>query len=121
MRHFKTLGLKVSLDDFGLHPFSLSYLQNLEISEVKLDRSLTKGVATSKVSLSIVEAVVKLGHALDLNVVAEGVEDEDQRLALITTGCDQMQGYLFSKPVEQQFLFDVFSALQHKTTTKSLF
>ncbi|MDP8567603.1 putative bifunctional diguanylate cyclase/phosphodiesterase [Methylophilus aquaticus] len=121
LRHFKTLGLKVSLDDFGLHPFSLSYLQNLEISEVKLDRSLTKGVAISQVSLSIVEAVVKLAHALDLNVVAEGVEDEEQRLALATTGCDQMQGYLFSKPVEQQFLFDVFSDLQHRTTTKSLF
>jgi diguanylate cyclase len=121
LRHFRKQGLKISLDDFGLHPFSLTHLQDLEISEVKLDRSLTKGVAASKTSLSIVEAIVKLAHALDLNVVAEGVEDEDQRQALVSINCDQMQGYLFSKPVEQKFLFDVFSELQLRSTTKSLF
>ncbi|MGQ2966566.1 putative bifunctional diguanylate cyclase/phosphodiesterase, partial [Methylophilus sp.] len=121
LRHFKKQGLKISLDDFGLHPFSLTHLQDLEISEVKLDRSLTKSVAASKTSLSIVEAIVKLAHALDLNVVAEGVEDEDQRQALVSINCDQMQGYLFSKPVEQKFLFDVFSELQLRSTTKSLF
>jgi diguanylate cyclase len=121
LRHFKKQGLKISLDDFGLHPFSLTHLQDLEISEVKLDRTLTKGVAKSNTSLLIVEAIVKLAHALDLNVVAEGVEEEDQRKALVTIGCDQMQGYLFSKPVEQKFLFDVFSELQLRSTTKSLF
>jgi diguanylate cyclase len=121
LRHFKNQGLKISLDDFGLHPFSLMHLQDLEISEVKLDRTLTKGVAASRTSLSIVEAIVKLAHALDLNVVAEGVEDEDQRQALVSIGCDQMQGFLFSKPVEQKFLFDVFSELQLKSTTQSLF
>jgi EAL domain-containing protein (putative c-di-GMP-specific phosphodiesterase class I) len=78
-------------------------------------------VASSRTALSIVEAIVKLAHALDLNVVAEGVEDEDQRLALVSIGCDQMQGFLFSKPVEQKFLFDVFSELQLKSTTQSLF
>lgn len=121
LRHFKNQGLKISLDDFGLHPFSLMHLQDLEISEVKLDRTLTKGVAASHTSLSIIEAIVKLAHALDLNVVAEGVEDEDQRQALVSIGCDQMQGFLFSKPVEQKFLFDVFSELQLKSTTQSLF
>lgn len=121
LRHFKKQGLKISLDDFGLHPFSLTHLQDLEISEVKLDRSLTKGVASSGTALSIVEAIVKLAHALDLNVVAEGVECEDQRQALVSIGCDQMQGYLFSRPVEQKFLFDVFSELQFKSATKSLF
>jgi len=121
LRHFKQQGLKISLDDFGLHPFSLTHLQDLEISEVKLDRTLTKGVAASNTALLIVEAIVKLAHALDLNVVAEGVEDEDQRKALVSIGCDQMQGFLFSKPVEQKFLFDVFSELQLKSTTQSLF
>lgn len=121
LRHFKQQGLKISLDDFGLHPFSLTHLQDLEISEVKLDRTLTKGVAASNTGLLIVEAIVKLAHALDLNVVAEGVEDEDQRKALVSIGCDQMQGFLFSKPVEQKFLFDVFSELQLKSATQSLF
>ena len=117
LRQFKRLGLHISLDDFGLHPFSLTHLQDLDISEVKLDRTLTKGVATSRTALSIVEAIVKLAHALDLNVVAEGVEDEAQRKALLSVGCDQMQGFLFSKPVERRFLFDVFSELQSKTSS----
>ena len=117
LRQFKKIGLKVSLDDFGLHPFSLSYLQSLDINEVKLDRSLTADVAKKPANLAIVEAIVKLSHALNLNVVAEGVEDEGQRLALLTSGCDQMQGYLFSRPVPQQDLFDVFSELQTKSST----
>lgn len=121
LHQFRSLGLKVSLDDFGLHPFSLSYLQDMEISEVKLDRTLTKNVGHSPVALSIVEAVVKLAHALDLKVVAEGVEDEDQAIALTSAGCDQLQGYLFSMPVEKQYLFSVFSDLQLKGTTHSLF
>lgn len=121
LRQFKNQGLKISLDDFGLHPFSLTNLADLEISEVKLDRSLTKNVATSHTSLSIVDAIVKLAHALDLNVVAEGVEDEEQRKALVNIGCDQMQGFLFSKPVEQQYLFDVFSKLQSQSATQNLF
>lgn len=121
LRRFNKQGLKISLDDFGLHPFSLTHLQDLEISEVKLDRSLTKGVANSYTALAIVEAIVKLAHALELNVVAEGVEDEDQRQALVNIACDQMQGFLFSKPVEQKYLFDVFNALQLKSTTSSIF
>ncbi|SDK17893.1 diguanylate cyclase/phosphodiesterase [Methylophilus rhizosphaerae] len=121
LRDFSQQGLKISLDDFGLHPVNLTHLQDLEVNEVKLDRSLTRHVATSAPALAIVEAMVKLAHALGLNVVAEGVEEEDQRRALTSVGCDQMQGYLFSRPVEQQFLFDAFSQLQLKSPTPSLF
>ena len=121
LRDFNQQGLKISLDDFGLHPVNLTHLQEFEVSEVKLDRSLTRDVATSAPTLAIVEAMVKLAHALGLNVVAEGVEDEAQRKALTSAGCDQMQGYLFSYPVEQHFLFDVFSQLHLKSATPSLF
>ena len=121
LRDFNQQGLKISLDDFGLHPVNLTNLQELDVSEVKLDRSLTRHVATSAPALAIVEAMVKLAHALGLNVVAEGVEDEAQRKALTSAGCDQMQGYLFSHPVEQHFLFDVFGQLHLKSTTPSLF
>lgn len=108
---FKFAHLKVSIDDFGLHPFSLTYLQNLEVSEVKLDKSFTSGVAKYGSALAIVDAVVKLAHALNLTVVAEGVESEDQRLALLTTGCDQLQGYYFSKPVPAEQLFAMYRKL----------
>lgn len=108
---FKFAHLKVSIDDFGLHPFSLTYLQNLEVSEVKLDKSFTSGVAKYGSALAIVDAVVKLAHALNLTVVAEGVESEDQRLALLTTGCDQLQGYYFSKPVPAERLFAIYHKL----------
>lgn len=108
---FKFARLKVSIDDFGLHPFSLTYLQNLEVSEVKLDKSFISGIARYSSSLAIVDAIVRLAHALNLNVVAEGIESEEQQKALLTTGCDQMQGYLFSKPVAKDELFSMFIRL----------
>jgi diguanylate cyclase (GGDEF)-like protein len=111
---FKFAHLKVSIDDFGLHPFSLTYLQNLEVSEVKLDKSFTSGVAKYSSSLAIVDAVVKLAHALNLTVVAEGVETEEQRQALLTTGCDQMQGFYFSKPVPAEQLFAIYHNLNQQ-------
>ncbi|HAF02089.1 MAG TPA: GGDEF-domain containing protein, partial [Methylophilaceae bacterium] len=111
---FKSAKLKVSIDDFGLHPFSLTYLQNLEVSEIKLDKSFTAGVANYGSALAIIDAVVKLAHALNLSVVAEGIETEEQRDALQTTGCDQMQGYYFSKPIPQQALFSWFLDSHHR-------
>lgn len=109
LSQFKALGIRVSLDDFGLHAFSVSYLQNLAINEVKLDKSLTKQVAHTTESRSIVEAIVLLAHALSLNVVAEGVEDEAQAQALAKIGCNELQGYLFSKPVEREQFFEIFN------------
>jgi diguanylate cyclase len=108
---FKFARLKVSIDDFGLHPFSLTYLQNLEVSEIKLDKSFTSGVARYSSSLAIVDAIVRLAHALNLNVVAEGIESEEQRKALLTTGCNQMQGYYFSNPVPREELFAIYNRL----------
>ncbi|MDX1914947.1 MAG: EAL domain-containing protein [Methylophilus sp.] len=111
---FKSAKLKVSIDDFGLHPFSLTYLQNLEVSEIKLDKSFTAGVAGYSSALAIIDAVVKLAHALNLSVVAEGIETEEQRDALQTTGCDQMQGYYFSRPIPEQALFSWFLDSHHR-------
>ncbi|HEY0562638.1 MAG TPA: EAL domain-containing protein, partial [Methylophilus sp.] len=111
---FKAAHLKVSIDDFGLHPFSLTYLQNLEVSEVKLDKSFTSGVVKYRSALAIVDAVVKLAHALNLSVVAEGVESDEQRKALLTTGCDQMQGYFFARPMPETALFDLYKRLNER-------
>lgn len=79
-----------------------------------MDKSFTSGVAQYGSALSIVDAVVKLAHALNLTVVAEGVESEEQRLALMTTGCDQLQGYYFSKPVPADQLFSIYQNLDEK-------
>lgn len=108
LTQFKAANLKVAIDDFGLHPFSLTYLQDLDISEVKLDRSFITDVATNKASLAIVDAVTKLAHALDLTVVAEGVEHHDQSRVLARTGCDQLQGYYFSRPMPKHELFEIY-------------
>jgi diguanylate cyclase len=106
---FKNAHIKVALDDFGSHNFNLSYLQNLHVDEVKLDRVFIAQMNGTKASHAVVDAVIRLAHALDLNVVAEGVETEAQRTALTELGCNQMQGYLFSKAVPEKKLFALFN------------
>ena len=111
LRQFKAANIKVALDDFGSHQFSLSYLQHLNIDEIKLDKIFIAQINENKASRALVDAVIRLAHALELNVVAEGVETEAQRQALVELGCDQMQGYLFSKPLSEQKLLKLFKQL----------
>ncbi len=98
---FKAVGLRVAIDNFGANPFNLAYLKNLEITELKLDKLFIADVSSNNETLAIVEAVIKLAHALQLSVTAEGVETEGQRKVLARLGCDQMQGYLFSRPLAE--------------------
>jgi len=93
------LGVWLSIDDFGTGYSSLAYLKRLPIHEVKIDKSFVDGLGRDADDTAIVAAVVAMAHALDLNVVAEGVETADQLRRLQTLGCDQVQGYYFSKPV----------------------
>jgi len=109
---FNEAGIKVVLDDFGLHPISLAYLQDLNVNEIKLDKSFVSDINQDKSSRSLIDALIKLAHALDLHVVAEGVETEAQRDALVELGCDYMQGYLFSEPVQEVKLFALYKHLQ---------
>jgi diguanylate cyclase (GGDEF)-like protein len=108
---FKAAEIKVALDDFGSQQFSLSYLQHLNIDEVKLDKVFIGQINENKASRALVDAVIRLAHALDLNVVAEGVETETQREALADLGCNQMQGYLISKPISERKLLNLFKRL----------
>lgn len=110
LRQFKAADIKVALDDFGSHQFSLSYLQHLNIDEIKLDKIFIGQINENKASRAVVDAVIRLAHALDLDVVAEGVETEAQRDALIDLNCDHMQGYFFSKPLSEAKLLDLFQA-----------
>jgi len=92
-------GVHLSIDDFGTGYSSLSYLRKLPVGELKIDRSFVLDLETSADACAVVEAVVRLAHALSLKVVAEGVETEGQNRILRSFGCDQLQGYLFAKPM----------------------
>ena len=96
-------GLHVSIDDFGVGQASLSYLRRLPAAELKIDASfvhdLGGGGKGGEDARAIVDAVVQLAHALALRVVAEGVETPQQRDILVQLGCDEMQGFLFARPM----------------------
>lgn len=93
------LGLQFSIDDFGTGYSQLAYLKRLPVSEIKIDRSFVKDMLKSSVDASIVEATINLGHALDLRVVAEGVEELAEAERLVELKCDLLQGYYFAKPM----------------------
>jgi diguanylate cyclase (GGDEF)-like protein len=95
----KELGVLLAVDDFGTGYSSLAYLKQFPVDHVKIDRSFVSGLGVDREDSAIVEAVVGLGHALGLGVVAEGVETPDQRARLEDLGCDVGQGYLWSHPL----------------------
>jgi len=94
-----SLGIKTSIDDFGTGYSSLTHLRQLPVAEIKIDRSFVGQMATNHNDAVIVRSIVELGHNLDLEVVAEGVEDEWTLDNLRTLGCDRAQGYFFQRPV----------------------
>ena len=103
----RRLGVGISMDDFGTGYSSLNYLKRFPIDRVKLDRSFVREVATNSEDAAIVRAVIAMAHTLRLVVVAEGVENEDQLAFLRKHRCDEMQGFLFSPPVESEKLLEL--------------
>jgi diguanylate cyclase (GGDEF)-like protein len=98
LRKLKSLGMRISIDDFGTGFSSLAYLKRFPLDELKIDKSFVDGIGIDPDSTAIVAAVMGMAHALDLNVVAEGVETADQLSRLRTLGCDEVQGYYFARP-----------------------
>ncbi|HEV8231053.1 MAG TPA: EAL domain-containing protein, partial [Thermoanaerobaculia bacterium] len=96
----RKLGVGISMDDFGTGYSSLNYLKRFPIDRVKLDRSFVQDVVTNSEDAAIVRAVIAMAHTLKLVVVAEGVENENQLAFLRQQRCDEMQGFLFSPPVD---------------------
>jgi diguanylate cyclase (GGDEF)-like protein/PAS domain S-box-containing protein len=99
LQRLKAIGVGVSLDDFGTGYSSLSYLKRFPIDALKIDKSFVDDVTTDTDDAAIALSVISLAHNLDMRVIAEGVETREQAAFLAAHGCDEMQGYLFSRPI----------------------
>jgi EAL domain-containing protein (putative c-di-GMP-specific phosphodiesterase class I) len=109
MAGLRTLGVRLSVDDFGTGFSSLSYLKLFPVSCVKIDRSFVLGLGRHESDSSLVAAIIAMGTALDLESVAEGVETRDQAQRLFALGCRQAQGYLYAPAIAAE---DVPAALE---------
>jgi diguanylate cyclase (GGDEF)-like protein/PAS domain S-box-containing protein len=99
IKELRNHGVRFSLDDFGTGYSSLSYLKRLPLDQLKIDRSFVHDILTDCISAAIAQSVISLGRAINLPVIAEGVETEKQREFLLCLGCQLFQGYLFSRPL----------------------
>ena len=95
----RTMGVRLSIDDFGTGYSSLSYLQRFPLSRLKIDQSFVRDLLTNENNAKITRAIIAMAHSLNLSVLAEGVETDAQLARLREEGCDEVQGYLFSRPV----------------------
>jgi EAL domain-containing protein (putative c-di-GMP-specific phosphodiesterase class I) len=97
----RALGVRVALDDFGTGYSSLSYLRSFPFDKIKIDRSFITNIAHDASAAAIVKAIVDLATALHMETTAEGVEDAGQHAELQAQGCSTLQGFLFSKPLDE--------------------
>src|SRR5204862_4101905 len=106
LQALRCLGIDVAIDDFGTGYSSLGYLAKLPVQSLKIDRSFVNAMQEDANAMTLVSTIISLAHSLKLKVVAEVVETEEQAGILHRLRCDQMQGYLFSKPLPVEALLD---------------
>lgn len=111
MGQLKELGIRIALDDFGTGYASLNYLQMLPINILKIDKIFIDKITTPKASNQIVGSIITLSHQMGIEVVAEGVESEEQLSYLTEHNCDYIQGFLLSRPLEESHIVDTIKVL----------
>lgn len=112
----RDMGIHISIDDFGTGYSSLAHLKRFSVNTLKIDRTFVRDIEINSTDEAIASAIISMGNSLDLKVIAEGVETEGQFSKLKEKHCDEMQGYLFSKPVPVDEVEDLLrNGLMNKT------
>mgnify|MGYP001764872170 CR=1 FL=1 len=119
LRELRQMGFSIALDDFGTGYSSLSYLQRYPIDKIKIDRSFIAALGVEQESVAVVQAIIKLAHALNLDVIAEGVETQGQRDQLVDIGCEEIQGYLYSRPVDADRIGTMYGRKAKRASLKA--
>jgi polar amino acid transport system substrate-binding protein len=115
LSQFRKLGIKTSIDDFGTGYSNLNYLRQFPVNCLKIDQTFVKEMEKHTNDRSIVKAIVSLGHSLNMNVIAEGVETKEQLLELQEQDCDEIQGFYLSRPISAKAM----TAFQKEYATSS--
>lgn len=102
LQALKAIGVKLAIDDFGTGYSSMAYLKDFPVDRLKIDKAFVGNLETEPANIAILKAIIALGHSLELKVVAEGVETAYQQAFLHGIGCDELQGYVFSKPLPEE-------------------
>jgi EAL domain-containing protein (putative c-di-GMP-specific phosphodiesterase class I) len=111
LNEIRALGITLAMDDFGTGESSFTYLRKFPISQIKIDKSFVMGMQEENENAEIVKAIIALGNALSLDVIAEGVENEQDKKYLLDNGCHIMQGYHFCKPVKADEFLALFATV----------
>ncbi len=111
LRDVRDLGLNIAIDDFGTGYSSLGYLAKLPVQTLKIDRSFIITMLKDRATMTLVQTIISLAHSLKLKVVAEGVDEEEQAACLAQLGCDELQGFLFSRPVPFELITEMLTGL----------
>lgn len=110
LSRLRDFGVEVAIDDFGTGNTSLKYLTDLPVKVVKLDRSMVQRIGCCEKHRTVIQSLTSMSQSLGMKVVAEGVEDQTQASFLVGIGCDELQGFLYSRPVPETQIFNLLHA-----------